>query len=63
MFNPERLQEILQRAEEFGVPRSSGMFKHVMSALTGSTREKDTARLEFLKKLYPGEETTPPFFH
>ncbi|KAG2642995.1 hypothetical protein PVAP13_2KG293400 [Panicum virgatum] len=49
-FNPERLQEILQRAEEFGVPRSSGMFKHVVSALTGTTREKGTARLEFFRR-------------
>jgi len=49
-FNPERVQVVLLCAEEFGVPRSSGMFKHVVSALTRTTREKDTARLEFFRR-------------
>ena len=49
-FNPERVQVVLLCAEEFGVLRSSGMFKHVVSALTRTTREKDTARLEFFRR-------------
>ncbi|KAG2558017.1 hypothetical protein PVAP13_8NG106501 [Panicum virgatum] len=49
-FNPERVQEVLLRAEELGVPCSSGMFKHVVSAHSYTTKQKDAARLEFFRR-------------
>ena len=49
-LSAQRVQEVLLRAEELGVPRSSGMFKHVVSALSCATRQKDTARLEFFRR-------------
>ncbi|PUZ70444.1 hypothetical protein GQ55_2G231200 [Panicum hallii var. hallii] len=48
-FNPERVQEVLQRAEELGVPRSSGKFRQAVAALACTTKQRDTAMLEFLK--------------
>jgi mTERF domain-containing protein len=45
----ERLKEVMQCVEEFGVPPSSGMFNHVVAAVSCNTKEKHIARLEFLK--------------
>jgi mTERF domain-containing protein len=43
------VQEVLQRAEELGVPRSSGKFRQAVAALACTTKQRDTAMLEFLK--------------
>jgi len=32
-FNPERVKELVLRAEELGVPRSSGMFKEALGVV------------------------------
>ncbi|CAN6172904.1 unnamed protein product [Urochloa humidicola] len=47
--NPERLKELVLRAEELGVPRSSRMFYQVVLAVLQLTKENLAAKLEFLK--------------
>ncbi|KAK8455154.1 hypothetical protein SEVIR_4G094200v4 [Setaria viridis] len=48
-FNPERLKEVVLRAEELGVPRSSRMFYQAVFVVSNITKEKVAARFEFLK--------------
>ncbi|OEL13890.1 hypothetical protein BAE44_0025091 [Dichanthelium oligosanthes] len=48
-FNPERVKEFVLRADELGVPRSSGIFKNAVSAVANITKEKVAAKLELLK--------------
>ncbi|RCV20891.1 hypothetical protein SETIT_4G094400v2 [Setaria italica] len=48
-FNPEHLKEVVLRAEELGVPRSSRMFFQAVFVVSNITKEKVAARLEFLK--------------
>jgi mTERF domain-containing protein len=47
----ERLKEVMQCVEEFGVPPSSGMFNHVVAAVSCNTKEKHIARLELKSAL------------
>jgi mTERF domain-containing protein len=49
-FNPERLKEILLRAEQLGVPPTSRMFRHAVSVTAGVSKEKVAAKLEFFKR-------------
>jgi mTERF domain-containing protein len=53
----EHLKELVLRADEFGVPRSSRMFIHVVSVVSKITKEKVAARLEFLKSTLGCHET------
>jgi mTERF domain-containing protein len=48
-FSPERVKELVLRAEELGVHRSSRMFKHAVRCISAINEEKLAARLEFLK--------------
>jgi mTERF domain-containing protein len=48
-FNSERVKELVPRAEELGVPRSSGMFKEALAAVACTTKENCAARLDFLE--------------
>ncbi|XP_002460105.2 uncharacterized protein LOC8054611 [Sorghum bicolor] len=48
-FSLERVKELVLRAEELGVPRSSGMFKHALGTVACTTKENCAARLDFLK--------------
>ncbi|CAL5081096.1 unnamed protein product [Urochloa decumbens] len=48
-LNPERLKEVVQRVEEFGVPRNSRMFMRAVAALSHTNKEKDASSLELLK--------------
>ncbi|OEL26728.1 hypothetical protein BAE44_0012253, partial [Dichanthelium oligosanthes] len=47
--NPERVKGLTMRAEELGVPRSSGKFWQAVSVMAQTTEEKVAARLEVLK--------------
>ncbi|CAN6164531.1 unnamed protein product [Urochloa humidicola] len=49
-FGPEHLNECLQRAEELGVPRTSGMFKYAVSLAASYSKEKVAAKLDFIKR-------------
>jgi mTERF domain-containing protein len=46
----ENLKDLLLRAEELGVPRTSRMFKYAVSLVAGYSREKLAAKLEFFKR-------------
>ncbi|CAN6202042.1 unnamed protein product [Urochloa humidicola] len=48
-FSPERLKELVLRAEELGVPRSSRIFWQAVTVVAQNTKEKLAARLIFLK--------------
>nr|CAB3470042.1 unnamed protein product [Digitaria exilis] len=48
-FEPGRLKEIVLRAEELGVPRSSPMFSQAVFVAASNTKETVAAKLEFLK--------------
>ncbi|CAL5051972.1 unnamed protein product [Urochloa decumbens] len=48
-FSPECLKELVLRAEELGVPRSSRMFWHAVTVISQNSKEKVAARLLFLK--------------
>uniref|UniRef100_K3ZZL7 Uncharacterized protein n=1 Tax=Setaria italica TaxID=4555 RepID=K3ZZL7_SETIT len=48
-FTLEHLEEVVLRVEELGLTRSSAMFKRAVEALAQTTKEKYTARIEFLK--------------
>ncbi|CAL5046864.1 unnamed protein product [Urochloa decumbens] len=48
-FSTERLKELVLRAEELGVPRSSRMFWQAVTVVAQNTEEKLAARLVFLK--------------
>ncbi|PAN24886.1 hypothetical protein PAHAL_4G259300 [Panicum hallii] len=48
-FSPKRVKECLLCAEELGVPRSSRMFKYVVSIVSNITKEKVAPKLKFLK--------------
>ncbi|CAL5051971.1 unnamed protein product [Urochloa decumbens] len=47
--NPERLKELVRRAEELGVPRGSRIFWQAVTVVAQNTKEKVAARLVFLK--------------
>uniref|UniRef100_A0A0A9E1S2 Uncharacterized protein n=1 Tax=Arundo donax TaxID=35708 RepID=A0A0A9E1S2_ARUDO len=49
VYNQESLKAFVLRAEELGVPRSSRMFKHALSAVACASEKKVAAKLEFLK--------------
>jgi mTERF domain-containing protein len=49
-FSPERVKELVLRAEELGVPRSSGMFKQALATVASTSKENCAARLDFLKR-------------
>ncbi|CAL5046908.1 unnamed protein product [Urochloa decumbens] len=48
-FSPECLKELVLRAEELGVPRSSRMFWQAVTVVSQNSEEKVAARLLFLK--------------
>lgn len=47
--NPEKLKALVVRAEELGVPRSSGAFKYALATVSGVRQEKLASRIEVLK--------------
>ncbi|KAL6605920.1 hypothetical protein ACP70R_041573 [Stipagrostis hirtigluma subsp. patula] len=49
-YNQERLQELVLRAEKFGVPRGSGMFKYVLLGVSYASEKIVVAKLEFLSR-------------
>jgi mTERF domain-containing protein len=49
---PECLQEMAACAEGIGVPRGSGMFKQALQAVVFLSREKITAKVDYLKKTF-----------
>ncbi|XP_022681797.1 uncharacterized protein LOC101784455 [Setaria italica] len=49
VFRPESIKELVQRAEELGVPCSSRMFWQAVVAVSNISKEKVAARLELLK--------------
>ncbi|CAD6225205.1 unnamed protein product [Miscanthus lutarioriparius] len=49
MSSPERVKELVLRAEELGAPRSSGMFKQALAAVACTTKENCAARLTLMK--------------
>ncbi|KAF8660780.1 hypothetical protein HU200_057366 [Digitaria exilis] len=49
-FEPGRLNEIVLRAEELGVPRSSPMFSQAVFVAASNSKETVAAKLEFLKR-------------
>ncbi|RCV20910.1 hypothetical protein SETIT_4G095900v2 [Setaria italica] len=50
--NPERVREMVERAEAIGVPRRTGMFRHALLAVAFLSEEKIAAKVEFLKKTF-----------
>ncbi|RLN11226.1 hypothetical protein C2845_PM09G08960 [Panicum miliaceum] len=48
-FSPERVKELLLRAEGLGVPRSSRMFKYAVVVVADISKEKVALMLKFLK--------------
>uniref|UniRef100_A0ACD5ZUP9 Uncharacterized protein n=2 Tax=Avena sativa TaxID=4498 RepID=A0ACD5ZUP9_AVESA len=50
--NPERVQAMVTRAEDVGVPRGSAMFRHALLAVAFLSEEKIAAKVEFLKKTF-----------
>lgn len=49
-YGPERLMELVLRAEELGVPRSSPVFMFALSSVVSNSKEKVAARLEILEE-------------
>ncbi|XP_006662809.1 uncharacterized protein LOC102717289 [Oryza brachyantha] len=47
-FSPKKVEALVQRAEELGVPRTSGVFKYTLGATGCITEGKATARMKFL---------------
>ncbi|XP_037456215.1 uncharacterized protein LOC119326700 [Triticum dicoccoides] len=50
--NPERLQGMVARAENIGVPCSSGMFSHALHAVACFSKEEIAARVDYLKNTF-----------
>jgi mTERF domain-containing protein len=50
--NPERVREMVERAEAVGVPRRTRMFRHALLAVAFLSEEKIAAKVEFLKKTF-----------
>ncbi|KAF0903551.1 hypothetical protein E2562_027977 [Oryza meyeriana var. granulata] len=48
--NPERLKELVMRADKLGVPRSSGQFKYALSIVNFVSQEKIDSKREVLKR-------------
>ncbi|KAM3208988.1 hypothetical protein ACQJBY_063585 [Aegilops geniculata] len=48
--SPEKLQVLVARADELGVPRGSGQFMYALATVSCVTQEKLAARMELLKK-------------
>ncbi|XP_048540477.1 uncharacterized protein LOC125519765 [Triticum urartu] len=53
---PERIQAMVARAEDVGVPRGSAMFRHALLAVAFLSEEKIAAKVEFLKKTFRWSE-------
>jgi mTERF domain-containing protein len=49
-YNPERVKEFLLRAEQLGVPPTSGLFGQAVSVIACVSGEKLATKLEFLKR-------------
>uniref|UniRef100_A0ACD5V9F4 Uncharacterized protein n=1 Tax=Avena sativa TaxID=4498 RepID=A0ACD5V9F4_AVESA len=49
---PERIQEMVARAEGIGVPRDSGMFRQALQAVAFLTEERIAAQVDYLKKTF-----------
>ena len=49
-FNRERVKEVLLLAEELGVPTTSWMFRHAVTAVADISKEKVAAKLEFFER-------------
>ncbi|KAM0914298.1 hypothetical protein ACQ4PT_011511 [Festuca glaucescens] len=47
---PDKLKELIARAEELGVQRGSGQFMYALATVSCVNREKIAARMELLKK-------------
>uniref|UniRef100_J3N6P7 Uncharacterized protein n=1 Tax=Oryza brachyantha TaxID=4533 RepID=J3N6P7_ORYBR len=47
-FNPKKLEAVVQRADELGVPRTSSIFKYTLGVTACITEGKATARMKFL---------------
>jgi mTERF domain-containing protein len=50
--NPECLQEMAACAEGIGLPRGSGMFRQALQAVAFLSKEKITAKVDYLKKTF-----------
>ncbi|KAI4976091.1 hypothetical protein ZWY2020_049698 [Hordeum vulgare] len=48
--SPEKLQTLVARADELGVPRGSGQFMYALATVSCVTQEKLASRMELLKK-------------
>uniref|UniRef100_A0A0D9WNH0 Uncharacterized protein n=1 Tax=Leersia perrieri TaxID=77586 RepID=A0A0D9WNH0_9ORYZ len=48
--NPEKLKELVLRADKLGVPRHSGQFKYALATVTSVSQEKIDLRLETLQR-------------
>ncbi|XP_006656797.1 transcription termination factor MTERF8, chloroplastic-like [Oryza brachyantha] len=48
--NPERLKELVMRADKLGVPRNSGQFKYALATVACVSQEKIDSRRETLKR-------------
>jgi mTERF domain-containing protein len=49
-YNPERLKECLPRAEQLGVPPTSGLFGLAVVVVSCMSKEKVAAKFEFFKR-------------
>ncbi|XP_047064615.1 uncharacterized protein LOC124672431 [Lolium rigidum] len=54
--NPERVKEMVERAEDVGVRRGSAMFRHALLAVAFLSEEKIAAKVEFLRKTFGWSE-------
>ncbi|CAM0913650.1 unnamed protein product [Alopecurus aequalis] len=54
--NPERVQAMVLRAEDVGVPRGTAMFRHALLAVAFLSEEKIAAKVEFLRKTFRWSE-------
>ncbi|GJM86858.1 hypothetical protein PR202_ga02756 [Eleusine coracana subsp. coracana] len=48
-WNPERVKETVERAEELGVPRNTGMFRYALTVVRCLTPNRINAKLDLLK--------------
>uniref|UniRef100_A0ACD5VBK5 Uncharacterized protein n=1 Tax=Avena sativa TaxID=4498 RepID=A0ACD5VBK5_AVESA len=52
LTNPEHVQAMVACAEGFGVPRGSGMFRHMLHGVAFLSQEQIAVKLEYLKKTF-----------
>ncbi|XP_044422699.1 uncharacterized protein [Triticum aestivum] len=50
--DPMRVQTMVTRAEDIGVPRRSGMFRRALNVVAFLSKEEITARVDYLKKTF-----------